>query len=111
MQRDQTRYGEQERPRKQYRVEQQDVATFYALQTQASHTTDSHKALPRQYIPEDKMKIIASVHNHQIGHWGVNRTLELCQEVMERDRDEQLGKKSWKCMRKDVDTFIKDIIL
>jgi hypothetical protein len=48
-------------------------------------------------IPADKYDIIKSVHNELSGHLGVDKTIEKLISI----------KKTWKNMRKDVETFIQ----
>jgi len=91
-----------EKQRKQYTVRQGDVASFYALHTSASQTGREPR-LP-SHIPSDKRAIIAACHNHMIGHWGVERTLNLCQQVMEKDP--KFKDKQWPQMRADVNKYI-----
>jgi IS30 family transposase len=48
--------------------------------------------------------IIHKCHNADVGHWGVNRTLELIQETLERDPT--LLTQPWPAMRRDAETYI-----
>ena len=51
------------------------------------------------------MDIIEKCHNHHVGHWGVNRTIEMINQMIESDPE--YNTLEWLCMRKDVQTFIK----
>ena len=62
--------------------------------------------LPRQFIPRDKMEIVRQCHNYSVGHWGVQRTVDLVRQMM--DRDPKYADVEWHCMRKDIDTFISN---
>jgi hypothetical protein len=85
-----------------YKVQPADVASFYAVHAVSTQTGNE----PRQYqhIPSDKQDILRQCHNHEIGHWGINRTIELCQEIM--DNDPKLKGKTWNTMRADATHFI-----
>jgi hypothetical protein len=56
------------------------------------------------HIPNDKADLIKECHNHHVGHWGVNRTIELLKTKI--DNDPKLKDLEWNCMRKDVQTYI-----
>jgi hypothetical protein len=94
--------GVPEQDRIQYYVKQENVASFYAVHAMATQTGHEHRQY--QYIPGNKQDILKRCHNHEIGHWGINRTIELCQEVIEKDP--KYKEKTWSTMRADVSNFI-----
>ena len=94
--------GSQELDHVQYHLKHEEIASFYAVHAVSTQTGNE----PRQYqhIPSDKFDILKRCHNHDIGHWGINRTIELCQEIMEKDPKEK--GKTWTTMRADATHFI-----
>ena len=56
-----------------------------------------------KFIPPHLWEIIRRCHNAEIGHWGVNRTIELIKELLEREPE--LLKTPWLTMRRDVTTY------
>ena len=103
-QRDPSRYGELEKERTQYWIEENESVGFFSMHAAATQTKDAKDVKKRQYIPRDKSELIAKCHNHDIGHWGINRTIEMCRECIAKDQN--LKDMEWHCMRKDVETFI-----
>jgi len=90
-----------------YQVVSKEAKDFYDLSTtKAMCYAIATKAYKPKYthIPRDKMDLIKECHNHHVGHWGINRTIELLK--LKIDNDPKLEDLEWNCMRKDVQTFI-----
>jgi cleavage and polyadenylation specificity factor subunit 1 len=73
--------------------------------TSATEERQAIKQAPFKHIPQNIFNIIEKVHNHEIGHWGVNRTVELVNELLDKTPEYQNLK--WLKKRADIQTFIK----
>jgi len=90
----------------QYYVPEEEVASFYALHTSVTTQTGKEPRDGAHHMPQDKREIIRSCHNHDIGHWGVEKTIELCQQIMDKD-PKQKGKR-WPQMRADINNYVRN---
>jgi hypothetical protein len=94
-----------------YHVEAQDMENFMELNTKTAycHALSTNKTtITRQqfeFIPQNRMKIIAECHNHEVGHFGVDSTVKMVQQALERDP--KLADMEWNGIRKDVRNFIR----
>jgi hypothetical protein len=94
------------RERTQYTVPENKEQFMY-LQTKVAycHSINSRTQPVQQHIPKHLHSVIKKCHNHSIGHWGVNKTIDLIHKLMDNDSTyDRL--KDWKTMRRDVQTFI-----
>jgi hypothetical protein len=94
----------------EYAVIAEDVQVFKTLnvETAVCHAirTDPRRSAPLfEYIPPYRMNIIEQCHNHEVGHFGVNRTIEMLNKMIANDP--KYAKLQWKGMRKDVNTYIR----
>ena len=90
---------------------QEDVTNFNALSalktSKARKQRIADKKEKEYYIQPHIHKLLQNCHNSEIGHFGVNPTLELVDRVIEKDPSILEGKPDWKTRRKDITTFIK----
>ena len=93
---------------RQYMV--QDTPNFMTLHTQVA-TINALQGRMREfrYIPPNRQKLIKMCHNHEIGHWGVNTTLELLEDLLQKDSKLQHTAQQWSSSqrRKDVAQYIQ----
>jgi cleavage and polyadenylation specificity factor subunit 1 len=85
-----------------------DIAAFHGLEAtkkRRNRHTHGDRWEKATHVPKHQWDLIAKCHNAEIGHWGVNRTLELLHEMMEQDPSITVAQ--WPAMRRDVDTYIK----
>jgi hypothetical protein len=94
---------ENEKEHQSYYINSNDMKQFLELH-QVVHC-HAMSATPVGFIPPSRMNIIEQCHNHQVGHWGVSRTIELVKKYLENNPKKQ--EQEWNCIRKDVQTFIK----
>ena len=105
------KWGE-EKDHTSYRMsEDDDEDIFFELQTKTSYLNamTSRVTLRKKeftFLPIHVKKIIEKCHNHHIGHWGVNRTIELVNKMIENDPEYE--KLVWNGMRKDIQSFINN---
>ena len=87
-----------------------DTEIFKTLQAKIAwfHTIQAREAKPFRFIPKDKYEIIEKCHNHDIGHWGINRTMKMVEELIENDGSIAQKAQNWSSsqMRKDVYSFV-----
>jgi hypothetical protein len=95
-----------EEERDQYWLEtSEEVSAFYNLMAHKTAITQKRTRRERAtHVPPHLWKLLQKCHNADVGHWGVNRTLELLQETLERDPT--LLSQPWPAMRRDVETYI-----
>jgi hypothetical protein len=77
-------------------------------QFQETHQAVMCHALHSDYvgfIPPSRINIIQKCHNHIVGHWGVQKTIDMVKIMC--DRDPELQDLQWNCMRRDVQTYIR----
>jgi len=90
---------------------QEDISSFHAITTQkmakARKTSIDEKKEKEYFIDTHIHKLLRKCHNSEIGHFGVNPTLEIVERVLEKDPSILKDKPEWKTKRKDVTTFIK----
>jgi hypothetical protein len=90
----------EEKQRQEFMETQREVAYCQAIGVKPKRSQNF------TYVPNSIKKLILTCHNHEVGHWGVNRTIELLQTRI--DNDPQLDKyKTWHNMRKDVQAILK----
>jgi len=96
-----------EKEHTEYYIQSEDLEKFQHLNVNTAYINAlTDRTIPKdfKYIPPDKFKIIEQCHNHEVGHWGVNRTIEMVKTLIELDpKYENI---QWNCMRKDVQTYI-----
>jgi hypothetical protein len=94
---------ESDNEHKSYMVESVNRRQFYE-----THNAVMCHAMHSNYvgfIPPTRINIIQKCHNHTVGHWGVQKTIDMVKELCERDPS--LQDLQWKCIRRDVQTYIK----
>ena len=105
----QLRKWEEEREHTQYGVNENEVDEFLQLNAKICYLNAmTTKVTPRKkkftFLPNHIKKIIDKCHNHQVGHWGVNRTIELINKTIENDPEYK--NLIWHGMRRDVKSYI-----
>jgi hypothetical protein len=84
----------------------EDIQMFHSLKaSQRKSEKAKEKREKAIHIPKHLWEIIQRCHNANIGHWGVNRTIELIKELLEKEPE--LLKEPWLTMRRDVTTYIQ----
>ena len=92
----------EEKEHNSYFIDDSNKEQFYQLHNMVScHAMSTTQV---GYIPPSRMNIIEACHNHKVGHFGVNRTIELVNQYMEKNPQHQDDE--WLCIRKDVETYI-----
>ena len=107
---DPIRFSPIEREHEQYFVESttsfqnlHHCVTCASIQASRGGEKKSYK-FEGQYIPQLQYDIIQKCHNYSVGHFGVDRTIELVKELIARDP--QYENLEWLKMRADVRSFI-----
>ena len=102
------KWGE-EREHTEYRKFDDDDNDFFELHAKTAYMNAIKiGAIPKKkqftFLPNHIKNIIEKCHNHQVGHWGVNRTLELVEKTIENDP--KYNNLKWNGKRRDVQSFI-----
>ena len=70
------------------------------------HSLLSVREAKYYHIDNQLYSIISKCHNSEVGHWGVEETIKLVKEYLEKNKD-KYEDLVWLTIRKDIDNFIK----